>query len=270
MSKHFKAGAALGALAGLYFLAFLILYIPNYVIENSSIAVTYIVTFVNKLFEFVLPLITATILFVSCTKPKLELLVRVSIISVSTFAYNIPYYYLVYLAQGNDSIEALGISLLVSLAAYVFSALLATLFYLIMLFGTVRGARRDSIKALPPAYREHTTKEQKKQLDRDNIAALPMHIAESRTIDLTSPVTFGIFCACFVQFSIHLAVELVSIISYLIEYLGDYRDDEIIYIVVALLFIFASMFISHFACYLVKYIMTKGESFDDKNEAVGE
>ena len=270
MNKRFRTGAALGALAVLHFIAFLVLYIPNYVIPTDSVAATYVITFVDRLFEFVLPLIAATMLFVTCTEPKGQLVLRTALISVASFVYNLPYYYLIYIAQGNDSLEALLISLGMSAIKYLVFALLSILFYFTMRIGTVRAARRDSIKELPPAYREHRTRDMIKQIDRDNIEALPMHIAKSRTVDLTSPVTFGIFCACFVQFALHLVTELVSIVSYLIEYLGDYRESEILYIIIVLMFIFAALFISHFACYLVKYLITRGERSDDDDEALGE
>ncbi len=270
MNRRFNTAAALGVLTGLFLVSFLIIYIPNYMVETTGVAVTYIVNFADKLFRFVLPLLSATMLFISCTEPRRELIPRLALMSISSLAYNLPYYYLVYLAQGNDSLEALLLSSLASLAEYLFFALLSALFYFIMRYATVIAARRDSIKALPPAYREHITKDLRKQLDRDSIKALPEHILKSRTVDLTSPVTFGIFCACFVQFALHLTNELISIVAYLIEYLGDYRESEVLYIIIVLIFIFAALFISHFACYLVKYIMTKGDIQNDENEAVGE
>ena len=112
-------------------------------------------------------------------------------------------------------------------------------------------------------------KDMLKKIDLENIAALPRHVEESRTVDVTSPVTFGIFCACFVQFAFQLIYALVGIISNLIEY-RDYSTEEMTYIIVVLLFIFAELFISHFSCYFAKYVLTKRREKDANDESVDE
>ena len=270
MNKKLPVGAALAALAALHFLSFLVFYIPNFVVslENAA-AVTYIVQVVGHVFKFVLPLIAATLVFVSCIESRGRVIANIAILSISSLAYNFFYYYLMFLAYGNDSIEASVISLGASALEYLLFALSALLFYYIMKFATVRAARRDSIKALPIAYRENPTKEMLKKIDLENVEALPRHVEESRTVDVTSPVTFGIFCACFAQFALQLIYALVGIISNLIEY-KDYSSEEMTYIIVVLLFIFVELFIAHFSCYFAKYVLTRGKEKDANDESMDE
>ena len=270
LNKKLPVGAVLGALSALHFFAFLIFYIPNFAVQVENYeAVLYVVQFVGHVFKFVLPLIAATLVFVSCIESWGKIIANIAIISISSLAYNFFYYYLRFLVYGNDSIEASLLSLGASALEYLLFASLTLLFCFIMRFGTVRAARRDSIKNLPLAYRDKPTKEMLKQIDLENVAEMPRHVAESRTVDVTSPVTFGIFCACFTQFALQLLYALFGFISNLIV-IGDYSTKEMTYIIIVLLFIFAELFIAHFTCYFAKYIFTRSKTKNVDDESVGE
>lgn len=270
MNKKIPVKSALGALAGLHFLSFLIFYIPNFVVTVNNVdAATYVVQFLGHVFKFVLPLIAATVVFLACYKTFKKVIATVAILSISSLAYNFLYYYLMFLSYGNDSIEASLISLGVSALEYLLFSGLTLLFWYIMRLATVRAARREAICDLPKAYREKPTKEMLQKIDLVSIDELPTYIAKSRATDVTSPVTIGVFFACLTQFAFQLIYTLTGIILNLIEYM-DYSTAELIYIIVVLLFIFAELFASHFACYLTKHILMKGDSDDGNDEAVGE
>lgn len=247
--------------------AFLILYIPNYVVEVDSIALTYAVQFTNRLFSFVLPQLAATYLFsTACLDPRKNVLTAL-ILSLPTLVYNIPYNYLVYLAQGNDSIESLSISLLLSAVNALVFALGAIILQAVMLIATVSVGKKIYTEQLPLAYRERTPKDMKRQVRRDVLDDLPALLLKGSMFDLTSPTVFAIFAASFLQFAVYLVREMIDIIAYLIEYVGDYRSDEIFYIVFVLVFIFLELFAAHAICIPARNIMArslhKGEDTDE-------
>ena len=272
-------GKMTAVLAAIEALAFLVIYIPNYVIEVDSIALTYVVQFLNRFLSFLLPLLSATYIFSTATVlPKSNVIVALQL-SLTTLIYSIPYNYLVYLAQGNDSIESLSISLLLSAINVPAFALITLLLHAVMLIATVNVGKKIYIDKLPPAYRQRTPKDMRLQARRSVIENLSVHLREGAIFDITSPTVFGIFAASFVQFAVYLVIELIDIVAFLIEYVGDYRNDEIFYIVFVLVFIFLELFAAHAICYLQRGILTRDtqtqpthkENDDGNNdEAMGE
>ena len=254
----------------LFFIAFLNLYIPSYVTQNDSEIVSYIISFADRLFEFALPLVCASMVLFSGAITPGAIAARISIISISTLAYNLPYYYLVYLAQGNDSIEATLISLGVSAIAYVVFAALSLAYYLIMRCVTVRHARAEYIEQLPIAYRKNTPKDMLKQARTDVLADLDIHLAKKGMFNLSVPISFGIFAACFAQFCISILYELVCLVIELIESGGNYGADTIVYLAVIMIFIFAELFASCAICNLVKYIIIKVENDHGNDQALAQ
>lgn len=245
--------------------AFLVLYIPNYAVENDSIVVTYIVQFFNRFMSFLLPLLAATYLFSTASRSIKGNVICALKLSLTTLVYYLPYNYLVYLAQGNDSVESLLISLGVSSLNVLAFAIGVLLMHAVMLYSTAKVGEKIYIEKLPPAYRDRTPKEMKKQARADVLDNLTLHLNEGVVFDLTSPTVFGIFAAAFLQFVIYLFAELVEIVIFLYEYAGDYRDSEIFYIVFVLIFIFVELFASHAICYLARNLIRKKNVATEEN-----
>ena len=274
-NDRYVLGCAAWTLFAVHLIAFIIIYVPSYVIEHNSTAIIYAVEFITRLYQFTVPVITATVLLCTVSLSAGRLISRAFLLSLTSLIYYLPYYYLVFLAQGNDSLESVTVALPVSVAAAAVLAILTMLLTLVMKHLTVRSARKAYIEKLPPAYREKPTKEMVKEAGLEVIENLNTHLTEGRAADLSYPVTFAIFGASFVQFALSLIVEIVNIVIYLGDFKGDYRADEIIYITATLLFIFAELFIAHFAAYLtkklaLKQLNTTEESDNEADEAMGE
>ena len=63
--------------------------------------------------------------------------------------------------------------------------------------------------------------------------------------DFSNALCAGLFALPFTQFIIYFVQEIITTIQYLMDFVGSYRIEEIIYMIVSFLFIFASMFATH-------------------------
>lgn len=274
-NDRFVLGCAAWVLFAVHLVAFIIIYVPSYVIEHNSTFLVYAVEFITRLYRFTVPVVMAALLFSTVSLRAGRLMLRAFLLSLTSLIYYLPYYYLVFLAQGNDSLESLLISLPVALGTALVLAILSILLTLVMRWLTVRSAKKIYLEKLPMAYREKPTKEMVNEAKLEVLENLNVHLSEGRAADLSYPVTFAIFGTSFVQFILSLVSEMVNIVIYLSDFNGDYRTDEIIYIAVTLLFIFAELFIAHFAANLarklaVKQITSMEKTDDETDEAVGE
>ena len=238
-------GALCGALVGLYFLAFLTFYIPAYAVEVKSVALLYVLEFLGRLFKFVAPCIGGTALYLYMPSGKKPLLLGALCFSAAGCVYNLLYYYLYFLAYGNDSIEAVSIAFGAALLGWVLEFGFIILLYYLCL--TV--ARRVALGHV---------------VDSEVLEFIKNERFAGKIFDFSSPAVAGMFAICFLQFLVSLANELTSIVSYLFEYAGTYRTDEIVYIVVSLLFIFGELFIGHGACYLMRKIIKEKGLFNEQ------
>ena len=116
-NDRFVLGCAAWTLFAIHLIAFIILYVPSYVIEHNSTFLVYAVEFITRLYQFTVPTVTASVLFSTASINAARLIPRASLLSLTSLIYYLPYYYLVFLAQGNDSLESLAIALPVSVAA---------------------------------------------------------------------------------------------------------------------------------------------------------
>ena len=280
-NDRFVLGCAAWVLFAVHLVAFIIIYVPSYVIEHNSTLLLYAVEFITRLYRFTVPVVTAALLFSTVSLRAGRLMLRAFLLSLTSLIYYLPYYYLVFLAQGNDSLESLLISLPVALGTALVLAILAILLSLVMRWLTVGSAKKAYLEKLPMAYREKPTKEMVREAKLEVLENLNVHLSEGHAADLSYPVTFAIFGASFVQFIVSLISEMVDIVIYLDGFKGDYRTEEIIYIALTLLFIFAELFIAHFAANLAKGLVVKhnsqatesedeGNETDNTDEALGE
>ena len=107
-------------------LTFCLFYIPNYVLMLNVEWVEYFRIFFNKFFEFLLPAVAATVLFLGYPRDGLKkTITRAFCLSLPRIIYLLPYYYLYYILNFYDSIEAITLSALV------------TLFGVVLLFGQI-------------------------------------------------------------------------------------------------------------------------------------
>lgn len=246
------------AFVAINLIAFLIFFIPNYVLEIDIGEFEYVRIFLTKLIEFALPPIAAVLIYVGGSCEGWERAIKRSAGIASTRAvYLLPYYYLYHIAYGYDSIESIVLSILVSLFG------IALLFgQIILLYEALRVTTRKVVKKaliddLPPMYKKEMPKDIKNMLDKkaeDSLREIP---EKPGIFDFSAPVTVGIFSAVFTQFMISFIYELVDTIEYLVSFAGYYRLGEIIYITVSFLYILLELLIVHVVCYALKNKLCK-------------
>ena len=63
--------------------------------------------------------------------------------------------------------------------------------------------------------------------------------------DIASPITLSVFIICFVRFSVSLAIEIFSTVSFFIDVGDTFRVGELIYVLMRFVFIAAMLLLSH-------------------------
>ncbi len=229
---------------------FLLHFIPNYVLEIDIGYAEYGRIFINKLIEFSIPALAAAVIFAPRGNGWKTAIVDAAGISGARLIYLLPYYYLYFIdpAKVNysyDSIEAVGLSLAVSLFGALLLLLQMILFYAIMRFASRICARKAIIGELPQKKQVDISREEMAKIDlqADGIVAELEKI--DKPFDLSSPLTLGLFCSAFCQFIINFILEFVSSVQYFISVSGSYRFGEIIYMMICYLFILLEMLTVH-------------------------
>lgn len=218
-------GRASLILSAINLVLFLISFVPIYVMEIEELpqAYTYAIMYSTEIAGWLLPCVSATLLGVILTRYALrDALINGIFLTLTNLVYTVPYYYLIGIAYGLDSIESILLSMGVSLA-YL------GLFYahtMLLLF---------ALKYL--LYRE-----------KGNGASL----CDGTLLDLSCPATVAVFAVSLGEFAIRVIIELWQTVSYFIEYAGDYRGDDILYMVIRFLFLLAMLFVSHAICFKIK------------------
>ena len=249
-------------------IAFLIFFIPNYVLTIDIGELEYVRIALTKLIEFSLPPIAAVLLYVggSCDGWKCAI-ARAATLAATRAVYLIPYYYLYHIANLYDSYESIGLSLLVSIfgTALLFGQII--LLYEMLRIAARKVIKRTLIDDLPPMYKNEMPKDIKDMLDRKAEESLREIPEKPGVFDFSAPVTVGIFAAVFTQFIISLIFELINTIDYLITFAGYYRLDEIIYITASFLYILVELLAVHILCYALKNKLCKKQIIKErKNE----
>lgn len=203
---------------------FLISFIPIYVLELEEIPqfYTYFSMYATEIVSWLLPCVCAVILTVICARYDLRTaLIKGIPLTLTNLIYTVPYYYLIGIAYGLDSIESILLSLGVSTA------------YLLIFYA------HTALLFLAARYLLSRTK----AIDSLSVGGM---------LDLSSPATLGIFAVSAIEFVIKLCVELWQSVSYFIEYAGDYRGDDILYMVIRFIFILGMLFVAHAVCFKTK------------------
>jgi len=226
-----------------YFLLFLLFYIPNYAFLTTDVTVDYIRHFLTELANFLLPVYAAvTVLNVAGGRLRPSLLCSLRLAATHAI-YLLPYYYLYMLAYGFDSIEAISISLLITLLGVAANTLHILLFSYAILYTMRYRLIKDFRMGMP-------TERQKDKLTVDQSRRLSEMALSERTsknpYDLGVTKNLGIFVAVMLQLMISLGFELYDTVSFLLSYAGSYRISEIIFITLSYTFILATMLITQY------------------------
>lgn len=203
---------------------FLISFVPIYVLELEELSqgYTYFTMYSSEITGWLLPCVSAVIICTIYTRYGLrDALIRGIPLALTNLIYTIPYYYLIGIAYGLDSIESILLSLGVSIAyVALFYCLTVLLFFAAKFILGRSGAS----------------------------------LCDGAPLDLSSAATLAVFAISVGEFLIRLVIELWQTAEYFIEYFGDYRGDDILYIVIRFVFLLAMLFISHAICFKVKNV----------------
>lgn len=254
-------------------LEFLLLFIPNYILEVDIGYAEYGRIFINKLIEFCIPPLAAILLF--CEDRGLGSVALGGVgFSATRIIYLIPYYYLYFIdpSQVNysyDSIEAIGLSLAVS----VFGGLLLfgqiMMIFAIIRFTSTYSAMRAAIKTLSPEKKKNIDSQTKARIKREAAVNIKKIDKIENIFDLSSPMTMGIFCGVFGQFLIAFISESISTVEYFLSVSGAYRVGEIIYIMICYLFILAELIVVHtIGCRIVEKSKRGYKDAEDQLQAL--
>ncbi len=249
---------AFGGLVLINLLLFLIFYIPNYILEASSIAWDYFNHFLTRLFEFILPALSAVLLFVGAKNGNTrQALISAIWLSLPRFIYLFPYYYLYETAYGSDWIESITISFLINILVIALYWAHLVALYLIMLCSARSMIKKTIITEYPKVYAEKIPKDALPEFNKRIYSELSREMKRDGIFNLDLTVSFAIMLGCIAEFVYRLVLECVDAVSFLIEYAGTYRTDEIIYMIFSFAFILIEALIAYVLCCLVKKIAVK-------------
>lgn len=215
-------------------LAFLVFYIPNYVVLSEPMAITYLRIFLGEAVSFlIIPLSVTFIYYEFIIGARMLRLVLSALALVSTkCTYNLLYYYLFETALGYDWIEStlssIGISILIVAVDLSLTLLLS--------FGAIRLAMLLTKKRSRDDFsKEHGI--------YDSIPIMTMQ----------SPWQVSFFAASAAIFLYNIIIEIIDIANHLAEY-GEFRSSELIFVVSKLVFFVILLLISYvLQCLLYNY-----------------
>lgn len=239
-------------------IAFLVYFIPDYVIESDIGNWEYVRLFFNKLVEFAFPTIAAALVFLDYPATGLKrTLIRAAGFALSRMVFLLPYYYLYFMNVYKYSVEAISLSAIVTVfGALLFWVHISLLFIIIRLVADSLIVRQYA-KELPLNQQKNMPKDVKKGLFKKADASLSCYMSDSGMFDFTKPIIAGIFASTFAEFLINFVKELFETITYLIGYAGSYRTVEIIYITSSFLFLVVELLSVHAICYFLKNVSVK-------------
>ncbi len=248
----------------LYFVLFLIFYIPNYVIEDYAYTVgnfEYVRHFLSLLLEFILGASGAVVLFVVLMRTggvtTGHVLTGAATIAAAKLIYSLPYYYLYFLSLGYDSVDGIPLYTLSALFAVMLEFAKLILFLSLVYFTSRRHIMKELKLTLPAAYRKKPSEKERRALHAAADVRLSDELTVGGVLNFDAPVTLGIFLSSVGQFAYALSAEIKNAADYLTEFAGNYRTDEIIYMTACFVFVIFELIISHVACYYLKNWLLK-------------
>ena len=237
------------------FALFLAYFIPYYVItpkSDSLVAIQFIVTYLQEILLFAIPPIAATgLLIYSMENEAKKSLIKAIFITLTTFVYTIPFYYLKGIESGFDSIESL-------LFLIPTAALYAVIFYAQTVCFTFVGRfiMVNSLAKELSASSDHFGNAAKKASFSEKCKLVAPYIPEQmiphRAFDLSPCLNLSIFLITAFEFIIYLATELINVTEYFIEYQGNYLGSEVFYIAFRFIFLLTLLFLTYAICISIK------------------
>ncbi len=209
------------SVAILSFAEFLLYYIPNgFFYENTPLlyAASYLINFLEAL---LVPL-SAMIIFLSKKTSIKSKILPCILISLLRVFYSVPYYYIYYVSDVFNSIEAILLAFLVSIFFLSFFFLQTFICILIMNYTEKRSGGET-------CEREKT-----------------------KLFDLENHLNFGIALSILFVFVIFFIREAIATVEYLTENASSYRSEEILTIVLSFLVLFVFSFIHYVITVKVK------------------
>ena len=213
-----------------YFVTFLTFYC-TYVLFYDKAFFSYLWYFVQKSTFLLLPLISAMLILIADAYSGMKKALVVLIpLSLSKMIYSLPYYYLYFVYDIYDSIEALFFALLQSIAEIVFLYGFTLLIFFVMRF-------------LLNSFN-------KKLVHRRELLAKRTELNFSNPVSLTFAVSALL---CFLYF---FTVEIIDTISIISRYSGRLNGGEIVYMVFSYFFDVLLLAVHYVALsYIKNYIM---------------
>lgn len=227
MAKRF--GKYLLRFSGVNLAAFLIYYIPTYVIASES--VEYLRYFINEAIDFALPVVTAALLIMAFAECGFRFIPLAFATAIARLVYIFPATYLEFVgAQNLLSSDALLVSIPISLGL----AIVELLVVILLVFTTYMIIDRLAMR---------------------RGRAFPDAVADSRSaFDFSSEFTVGIFSAGAIIFAVKLTLEIIDTVKFLTSYAETYQIGEIIYIVISFIMILAQLLVTQAAVFKIKKI----------------
>ena len=233
-----------------YMLEFLLYYFAFLVFETDSETIAYLLYALELSLRFIAPVISAAFLLPAVSEMGFwRAILYGAPLSLPPTIYNLPYYYLYAGSYGNDWQDSITIAIPVCLLEIVRFILLVALLTFVSRIFALLDTKKAILSALPPKQRESLTREEKGRISKLSDATLSKTLSERGIFDFSIPYVKGIFTAAFLQFVIYILLEIYEMISHFSTY-GNFRSEEITYIIVKLVGIFAVLFISHTLGYL--------------------
>ena len=220
-------------------IAFLVFFIPYYVIEADNGDWEYAVLLFNKFSEFMLPAVAASVVLSQYRTGEVKAaVIRALLLALPRAIFLLPYQYLYFIAYGYDSIESISLSALVT----VFGTALFFGQVLLFFFLAREVGRRVAVGALGGDKAKALSREELKEKKRKCDVSVFSKEGFGGILELGKPYIAALFSVAFLEFLIYLTVEIVDTVTYIVESEGLFFESEIIYIVISYLLLLAELF----------------------------
>jgi hypothetical protein len=206
--KKFTAHASIALLAA-YLLTFIVYYLANYII--GGVALTYVWLFLQKATYLLLPIAASVIVFTESAFLGIKrALISAIALSMTRMIYFIPYYYLIFILDGFDSVESISYGALVSLGeAIIAYGLTVAVFFVMRAVFKKRSGGKIPCASL---------------------------ICKPTRLDISEPVAASFIFISLAAFAYLFIIEIADTVSFIIEYSGRFSSTEIVYTVVSYVF----------------------------------
>lgn len=224
------------SLAVLSFLQFLIYYLA-YGSFDTPVAILMTASYSVNFLEGLFPPLAALALFITRGHGIKNKLLPASLIIFTKLFYTLPYYYIYFVSDVFNSLEAILYSFLVSII-YLIYTLLQTL-VCIFLFN----------------YAESKVEADKRKREY------------AKLFDIDDHVNFGILLSVMIPFIIFFVRALIDTVTYIIDVSGNFRNEEILTIVLTFAVVIFSAALQYTLCAVIKNLLFKYASLHKSKEA---